>query len=296
MNAEVLEGALDDIGVRLDIADAGAPAVRAENGERRCFVFGVKVRYARALFTADIVEDGHHRAALFRGRRGIDISGRIYLVSRLRYAHNVGKLFRREFFFALFALAHTLPKRENILAEERAEHFNIAHDRDTDGDNRYEQYQRTPEAEEPGERFSEEGACLPAEFSAGEEACEGEHGGENNKNTRSDKRFESRSAKSRVETNGDKCKREKECANADNCIARGEHRDANGTRRVEGREHEQDARGQEDDGGSIADERIVLPNLFFARTSSSDAAIVSATHNICIVASLERAGRQEKAR
>ena len=96
----------------------------------------------------------------------------------------------------VFSPPHTLPEaRVHSRQRQRAEHFNIAHDRDTDGDDCDES---TSAPQKPkNRRASLRGRCRrgPAEFSAREEAGEGEHGGENNKKTRSDGFRESVGAK-----------------------------------------------------------------------------------------------------
>ena len=78
MNAEVLEGALDDIGVRLDIADAGRPrsAPRMESGgaSYSASKFAMPEPFLPLTLLKTVTT-----GPLFRGRRGIDISGRIYL-------------------------------------------------------------------------------------------------------------------------------------------------------------------------------------------------------------------------
>ena len=80
---------------------------------------------------------------------------------------------------------------------------------------------------------------------------------------------ESRSAqKTCVETDGDKSERQKECANADNRVSRGEHRRADGTRRVEGRDTSKTPAAKRTTAEGIADECIVLLNFSYGRARS----------------------------
>ena len=90
-DAEILERALDEIGVRLNVADTGLTAVSAEDGERRRFILCIKISDAGALPSCSTIKNRYYGIA-FLSLSLIVIFRLIVLVSRFRYSYNIRKI------------------------------------------------------------------------------------------------------------------------------------------------------------------------------------------------------------
>src|SRR3989344_6616435 len=143
MYSEVLECALYNIRIRLNVSDTGLTAVSSEDGKRRRFIFGIEIRYAIALFSICTIKNSYYRITFLHFGHVI-ISGFIAIISRLRYSDNIGE-FVHNFFRVILARTYAFPDRRHILAQECPQHFQIAYDSDADCDNCDEQHKWGPE-------------------------------------------------------------------------------------------------------------------------------------------------------